>query len=273
MSDISPSSLKLTPELEEALKNASHEEMKSILANATVAQGLATRDIYDSSVLIPTNTPQPRRFAESITVGSVKRIFEGDSEGEVKREINEYLRQQLTPTTESRTEVARDENTGRFVSPTEKSRADENTVNRIELELKFKRGDISTADYLEQSGAIEQHLESRGISIEDLKASVEEKNIQRFTHSWASATQDFLNSPEGSSWPGGQENMKTVSEIIQQMGAIDAEDKVAAIATAYKYMQQNGMVGENRELNAQTRIREAKTVEEIRAAASSLFGR
>jgi hypothetical protein len=272
MSDISPSSIRTDAQLEKALKEAStSEEMKVILAEAAVSQGLVRRDIYDPSVLIPTGLPQPRRFAKSIEVGGVKKFFEGDSEIEVERDIAEFFRQQLkATTTETRTELTRDER-GRFTA--DQGKASENVVDKVELELMFKRGEISAADYLEQSGAIERHLESRGISVDDLKASVQEKQAERYAQSWESATQEFLNSPEGASWPGGQENLKTVGELIQQMDAENAEDKLEALTQAFRYMRENNLVAENPELTARTKLSEAQSVEEIRQIASSMFGR
>jgi len=69
MSDISPSAIKTDAALEESLKNASTpDEMKAILAEAAVRQGLVTRDYYDPSVLIPADrTAASTKFTKSIT--------------------------------------------------------------------------------------------------------------------------------------------------------------------------------------------------------------
>jgi hypothetical protein len=66
------------------------------------------------------------------------------------------------------------------------TRADD-PIAKVELDLKFKRGEISTAEYLEQSGAIDSYLESQGIPLVDLQASVAEKQNQRIAQSWEQA--------------------------------------------------------------------------------------
>ena len=48
------SSIKNTPEVEEALKTASFEEIKAIMSRAAVDQGLVTPDRFDPNVLLPT---------------------------------------------------------------------------------------------------------------------------------------------------------------------------------------------------------------------------
>jgi len=283
------SAIQMSPALEAALNKASGpEEMKALLHEAAIEQSLVVPDIYDASNLLPTekaNASQPKRFAKAVVVDGVKKFFEGESELDVERQMNEFYRQQLTPT-ESRTEVARDEQ-GRFVSPADQGRADENPVAKAELELKFKRGEISTEDYLAQSGAFASYLEQQGIPLEELKSTVEEKQNQRQVQSWESATQEFLNSPEGRSWPGGQENLQTVGKLIEQMGATNSEDKVAALVAAYRRMRENDLVAKNPELERERRIREARSPEELRIAlearsederrtssgSSSLFGR
>src|ERR1700733_2950103 len=119
MSDISPSAIKTDAALEESLKNASTpEEMKAILAEAAVRQGLVTRDYYDPSVLIPADrTAAPTQFAKSITVeGGKKLFFEGDSDLDVEQRITAYLQSQMRPAEtrpEVQSETPRDER-GRF---------------------------------------------------------------------------------------------------------------------------------------------------------------
>jgi hypothetical protein len=268
------SSIRITPEIEEALKTASFEEIKSIMSRASVEQGLVTPDRFDPNVLIPTEqatVPHPHRFAKNVTVDGVKHVIEGDSELDLTRKETEFYRQQMQQPTATRTEVTRDEQ-GRFTSPADQGRTDENVFAKAELELKFKRGEVSTSDYLEQSGAMEQYLAKQGIPLEELRASVEEKQGERMVQSWQEATQAFLNSPEGRSWPGGQENLKKVGEIIEQQGWQDEADKVSVLTAAYRQMRENNLVASNPEIEMEKRIREARSPAEVRAAVSSLSG-
>ncbi len=259
------SAIKMTPELEAALSSASGPEMmKDILHQAAIEQALVVPDAFDASNLIPTakaTAAQPQRFAKRFD----GRIFEGSSELEIEKNIGDYMRAKMAQP-EARTEVpARDEQ-GRFVSPADQGRADENAFAKAELELKFKRGEISTEEYLTQSGAIASYLEEQGIPLEELKATVEEKQSTRFEQSWQDATKEFFNSAEGRNWPGGQENLQKVGEIIQQQGWENAEDKAAALIAAARYLRENDLLAVNPELERERRIREAKSPEELRIA-------
>ena len=149
-------------------------------------------------------------------VDGTKFVIEGNSESDLAQKEVEFYRAQMQPTP-ARTEATRDER-GRFTSPVDQGRTDENAFAKAELELRFKRGEISAADYLEQSGAMADYLAKQGIPIEELRAVAEEKQGERIMQSWQEAAQAFLKSPEGRSWPGGQENLKKVGEIIEQQG-------------------------------------------------------
>jgi hypothetical protein len=271
MSDISHSAIKTTPELEEALKNASTaDEMKSILAEAAVRQGLVTRDFYDPSVLLVNDrVVAPSKISRSITVDGQKLNFEGDDEASVEQAMAVYMRTQMRPVEtrpEVQVEIPRDER-GRF------TRADD-PVARVELELKFKRGEVTVEEYLAESGAVDDYLKSQGVSIDELKSSVEQTRNEKTEKSWQQATREFLNSPEGSDWPGGQENLKIAGRLLEENGLVDSPTAENLVAV-YRCMKENGMVVENPEITRANKISEAKTYSEIQEALGShgsLFG-
>jgi len=269
MSDISPSSIKTDAALEEALKNANTpDEMKVILAEAAIKQGLVTRDFYDPSVLLVNDRPAvTTKVSKSITGGNGQKLFfEGESDAEVDQRILAYLREHTRPV-ETKTEVQetpRNER-GRFVSEAD-------AVAKVELELKFKRGEISTADYLAESGAMDEYLQAQGISLD----AVRQISDDGYEKSWADATTEFLNGPAGSDWQGGKDNLKEIGETLIALH-LDRSPTVESLERAYTDMKRRSAVAENPELTAQREIHErmanANSVEEIRQAASSLFGR
>jgi hypothetical protein len=257
----------------------SADEVAQIFRDAYVEQGLATNNDYDPSIYTPTarsEQPAPTRYAKTLTVDGTKYLLESDSEqGLVQKEIAFYRSLQTQTTT---TEVARDDQ-GRFTTERARGRADENLVAKSELELKFKRGEISTEEFLAQSGAIESYLSAQGVELEDLKSVVQEKQDTRLVQSWQEATEEFLNGP-GSSWIGGAENLRIIGQIIQKQGWENTPDKVAALTAAYRHMQENGLVAPNKEAEALRQMQEARTPEDLRDAAvayrggdSSIFGR
>ena len=269
MSDISPSAIKVTPALEEALKNADASQIATIMQQARLDQNLVRPD-WDPSFLIPVEpSAAPRKFARSITVDGQKRIFESDSELELERSIGDYFRalQGATERNPARqqqqtTEQPRNER-GQFVST-------EDPVATAELELAFKRGDISASDYLQRSGAVADYLEKAGVPLEDLKASVAEKQSERFTQSWASATEEFLHSSAGADWPGG-ENMNIAGRLIQENNLTD-KPSVETLVAVWNYMKENSLAVENADASYQRELQEAQSPEQINAVNHKFFG-
>jgi hypothetical protein len=157
---------------------------------------------------------------------------------------------------------------GRFTA--EQGRADEDTFAKADLELKFKRGDISTDEYLAQSGAIERHLAAQGISVDALR----ETTNKAYEGEWVNATNEFIRSPQGADWPGGEENKNTLGQIIQRMGLIDSPS-AQTLAVAYEYAKKEGLLVENPESKALEDISTATSHEAILEAAhraSGIFG-
>jgi hypothetical protein len=258
----SDSAIRVTPEVEAHLETlVSADEIKSYLARVAVDQNLCTRDRFSPDVLIPVEPgTTAKRFAQTVeVVGVGKKIFEGDSELDVTRQVNDFLRTQFSQPATPQTEQPRG-NDGRFVSA-EEAQAD--------LRLRIMRGE-TTIDQ-----AVGEYLQAQGIPIEDLQATVQAKANQRVAQSWEAATEEFLKTA-GQDWPGGPRNLALMSDVLTKMDCID-EPSVENLAAAYKWLKDNNRLVANEEVELQKRIESAKSPEELRAAlgrgSSSLFGR
>jgi hypothetical protein len=257
------SRISVNPSLEERIFNAkTHYEVAEILRQAAVDQRLVVPDRYSPDILLPVDPGTPKAHAKTVTIAGKTHVFEAATEAEADAQLLAFFRQNFgNQPTEQPAERPRDSDTGRFVA-----RNDEpDPVAASEIELRFRRGEISTEDYLAQSGAIERHLEANGVSIEALQAATAE----RTTASWQSATEEFLKT---SDWPGGEINLQRMSEVLKNMGATDYPN-VENLKSAYEYMKANGLIAENPELAARERIASATTPEELRAAAQAAQGR
>lgn len=124
----------------------------------------------------------------------------------------------------------------------EQEENDVRVMHQTELELKFKRGEISTQQYLEESGAIEEYMASHGAPMEAIVQTVHEAQAQQEAQSWSDAVETFLQSPAGASWPGGENNLEMMNLQIRSLGLEGAPDKGAALAQAYQSMKQKGMI-------------------------------
>jgi hypothetical protein len=272
------SAIRVDKELEKALQNASFEEMKEILHSASTRQGLTVPDKFSPDVLIPTELADaaPKRFGKAITVDGQKRFFEADSELELEREIGDYFRETLNardtnPARQQQqqsTEQPRNER-GQFTAA-ESTSVD--AAQKAELLLKFQLNQISAAEYLEQSGEISDYLARQGVPLDAVREVVAEKKDHAFAQSWSDAVAEFLQSPAGRSWPGGEQNLARIQSVLWENNLVDTEDKVQALAAAFEHMKANDML-DTSAADARKAISEATSFEAVKAAASSLFGR
>jgi hypothetical protein len=266
------SRIKVDAALEEQIHDATNvEQLKAILREQALAQHLYVPDQLNSSVLHEVDPGTPRRFAKTVEIGGIKKTFEGDSELEVEREYGAFLKETFSQPVET-TEQPRNER-GQFTA--EQGKIDEaqqlEALAKAELELKFKRGEMSTDDYLTASGAIERHLAEQGVDMEALR----DASASKLRQSWEEATQEFQQTEEGRRWVGGKSNFERLGKLLIEMGASEYPN-VENLRRAAEYLRTNDLLESNPELEAVDKIQNANSAEEIRAALgrdSSFFGR
>ena len=286
MSDISPSALGegQDAEFEKAVAACtSAEQIKSLMAARTVANGYATRDAIDPNILIPTGkttpAPQPTRLSRVVEFGGQRYTVEGNNEAELLAAENSLYKQAFSGDSHQNDQPRGAD--GRFLSPEEVEKFNAAEITRqSELELKFKRGEIDTATYLRDSGAIEKHLAEQGVDIEALKVASQEKSEEAYTHSWEVAVQEFLNSPEASDYVGGQESLRRMGEVLGTMNdsvtgrPLSEMPSKETLAAAWQYLKDTGNAPRNEELEHEQAIvqatRVAKSPSELRSMLDSI---
>ena len=183
------SPIKLTPEQENHINGlASVEQISAYLRQCAVDQGLVKQiDPTFAPDLLVDAAPgtAPKAFARTVVIQGQKFILEGGSEAELDRREIEARR-----VAETNDQPARDAN-GRFVK-TADAEQQQQTVDKVELELKFRRGELTAAEFIEQSGAIKDALDEMGVS-----EILEERQGQKEIQSWQDATEKFLRSEDG----------------------------------------------------------------------------
>ncbi len=261
------SAIRITPALEKEISEALPDQIKLIMARAAIEQQLVTPDQYNPSLLHPTELADhaPRKFAKHVTLNGTKYLLEGGSPEELANAETSLYQQVLEQSAEPPAGQHRDAQ-GRFVSddtgetPQEKAAREQEAANRAELELAWKRGDITAEAYLEKSGAITAYLQNHGMNPEALTAVSD----LVYQNTWQAATEQFLNSPEGESWPGGDENKNILAAILEENGM--TEPSAENLVAAFRYAQEQGLLVENPETTQFQQIGEATSVADIRAA-------
>lgn len=239
----------MNEDLTKAIAEATSPEAirAAVVAEAT-KQGLATADaaalqaaadkVVADKAAADALAATTSEFKRTETIGGREFTFEASSELELERMVSNALRVAYAVQETPATSVAE-----AVVDPAIAQKAAEDAAAaKAELELQFKRGDISAADYIEKSGAMEDYLAKKGVPLDALKAVVTKNQEDSESQSWADAVEAFKAGP-GSDWPGGDRNLQIIGLVIaSKPDLLNATDKVAALAQAYASMKSTGMV-------------------------------
>jgi len=214
-------------------KAATPEEIRSLLHSAVERSGIANRDpetgqfvrrnpLTPAAQVIATNEPKQIERIEKINGQDIHFV---GTELEVEKQIaNAYkVAEALKPAPEPRVPIVRQKT---------QAEIEREISDRAELDLQFRRGQLTTQEYLQRTNAIGEFLAARGFDVD--AAAQAQANAE-----WAQATEEFLaTTPE---WRGGSRNMQQIGTIVLARGWDNAENKVAALRAAFKEMQDRGM--------------------------------
>ena len=230
MSENEQKEITVNPELEKAVHDAVDSEgIRSAVLAAAEKQGIFRGDKVKNPVAASEAVDDASVFTRTEIINGKEFTFEGGSELEVARLVNNAYKvasavSQPAPVVEAPK-----------VDPAQAQ------IDKVELELQFKRGEIDADTYLEKSGAVASYLEKQGASIKELKEVVEEKRARSYTASWEDATKVFLSEPTND-WPGGPRNLELIGLKLAALNLVDAPDKVAALHQAYDALKKDQML-------------------------------
>lgn len=227
----------------EEIKNAIHAEESRQAAAAVAAapvvdpaKAAADKAIADKAAADAAAAAQPQKFTRDEVINGKTFTFEADSDAELNVMVLNAYRVGNALQAEAAAAPVVDP---AVAAAAEAKAAEAAQVKKSELELKFKRGEISTEDYLEQSGAVALYLEKQGVPLAELKATLDKNRTQNEVQSWQDATTEFLKT---SDWPGGDQNLKLIGMKLVALNLTEATDKVAAISQAYAALKADKML-------------------------------
>jgi len=227
------------------IAEAEKQSTAAVTAAAEAAAKAATdKAAADAAAAAAKTAEAAKGFTRTENIGGREFTFEAPTEVELERMINNALKvaYALRPTEEVH-EVVPDAAAEAAAAAAAIKAAEAEAVAKIELEQKFKRGEISPLEYIKQSGALKDYLAENGVSIESLKDAVNTNLETKESQSWTQAAEAFKNSSAGSDWPGGDKNLAIIGDIIaSRPELLNAEDKVAAMAAAYEQMKSRGTI-------------------------------
>jgi hypothetical protein len=201
------------------------------------AQGLA----YNPSsgqyeVITPAASTTEREFTRTEVIGGREFTFTGPSQSALEASIEGAK----AAAAEFEAAPARGDD-GRFVSqndePTDAERQQE-LYERTQLEIEYKRGSLSTAEFLQKSHAIEDYLASQGVDLDTLREATQAVSAGAFENSWMEATEKFL---QDSDWPGTARNQKIIQQYLVSMNLAD-EPSADSLRKAYEAMKRDGVL-------------------------------
>jgi hypothetical protein len=220
------------------------EDIAAYLHDQEVAAGLRVEDPMNPDIRHEVErVAQP--FNTSITVNGKSYTFSGENQADVDRQQVEFFRstfQSSEPAKLATTnETAVRDSQGRFVSEKQQPNANVSVMDPIVNNLVAKA------------------LAEVGISVEDLKEAVAEKQTGRaYEQSWADAVEVFKRT-SGADWPGdstGELRERLTNQMQKIYGDQDPPNKVEALTRAWQQMHAEG--------DQYFALRDAKTPEEIK---------
>lgn len=266
--------LPLTDAQREHANSLDFESLKAYLTQLQIEHLGLTPDPLHADVW---HSPEPKSaqtLSRTITIGGKQFTVEGADERELdRRELEAHQAAETQPVTTQEQPRGAD---GKFKAAESDAARQQRVLDGVELERKFRLSEISASDYIQQSGALAEALEKElGMPLDEVKETFQERQGKRYERDWADATNRFLTSDAGSDWPGGNQNMKKIGEIISNATMedgtplVDAPDKVAALEWAYSYAKEHELLVENPELEAHKKLATATSRQEI----DSILGR
>ena len=266
-------------EIADAIQNATTTDgIKSLLASEAEKQGAAAAQLaVDQAAAEQARLDQvaadaaaaqaaaaaeaARSFKRTENIGGKNFEFDGASEAEVDRLVLNAYKMAYT-LREERPAVAEVVPDAAAVA----AAAEAEAAAKADLEKKFRLGEVSAKDYIEQSGAINQYLESQGLSVAALRDAVNANIGAQTAQSWSQAGETFRNSSAGADWPGGTRNQEILAMKLSELGLLEAPDKVAAIAQAYAALKQKNTYFPYGDFNTEAEWRAANGQPAVAAA-------
>jgi hypothetical protein len=144
------------------------------------------------------------------------------------------------------------------------SRREMSLVEKAELDLRFRRGEVNAADYLKQSGELERAFDT--FAKEKLGV---DSTTQQMTDAWKTVTEQWLRI-QGEKWEGGEENLRRIREVLDANGLWESPS-VQTLTEVVNFMRAHKLIVP-RESATQEAINEAKSVEEISSASRASLG-
>lgn len=247
------SEIAVSPELTKAIQEALNPadiratvqaeiEKQGAAAATAAAVAAADKEVADAKAAAEAVGATTGGFIRTENIGGQEFTFEADSELELERAVNNAFKVAYAVKDTYDASVTSSVVDPAVAAAAAKKAAEDAAVFKADLELKFKRGEITTSDYLEQSGALKEYLEKQGVPLDALRESVNRTQDSAEAQSWEDATKEFLNGPAGKDWPGGDNNLEIIGLKLQSLNLVDAKDKVAALAQAYAAMKATGTI-------------------------------
>ena len=208
------------------------QELADILSDSLSDAHIASRDPYTgrfvrtepaATAVVPaaTKAAEPKEFKQTVNISGQNFEFVGSSAESLQSQINSARTVAASLTSET--------------SPAKIARAaEQEAMDKIEADRELRLGTITTAEYLQRTGAIESYLQDQGVDVRALAG-------EQLQKSWAAAGEAFKGTEEGKNWKGGSRNLELAATLLQTHGWTENGingDRVAALQAVAKEMRE-----------------------------------
>lgn len=217
----------LTADLEKA---TTVEEIRALCHGALERSGVVQRD-PESGQFVSVSDAERREAAAKVVAETAKVFSKVERIGNEEFQFTAASQADLDLQISNALKVANAVHKSIPVAKTPQQTA----YDRATLDVDFRTGKITSAQYLERSGAIDEYMAAKGIDINKIAND-------QYTQSWAAATDYFrTQTEEGKLWKGGNKNLHIAAALIAKHGWTD-EPSVEHLVQVAQEMRENGIM-------------------------------
>lgn len=202
-----------------------------------------------------TEVPDPAKkddetiYRSTLKVGDKEMVFEGKDAGDVLKQYSAAV------------EAAQLAAAPPAAAVKEEPKPKFSEAELFDIQVGLQKGDVAVLDnYILKSGVLDKFLESKGLSVDQLKTAATTVQSNDVNEKWETATKDFL--AKNKEYPGGAQNTYLMGLMLAELG-LRNKPSVESFEAAYAKMKERNIVFPVA----------AKSAEEIAAEAAAAAGK
>jgi hypothetical protein len=168
-------------------------------------------------------------YRSTLKVGDKEMVFEGKDAADVLKQYSAAVEAAQLAAAPAPAAVKVEEPKPKFTE-----------AELFDIQVGLQKGDVAVLDnYILKSGVLDKFLESKGLSVEQLKTAATTVQSNDVNEKWETATKDFLS--KNKEYPGGAQNTYLMGLMLAELG-LRNKPSVESFEAAYAKMKERNIV-------------------------------